>query len=173
MTIYSTTAQNYEQVSYNPPGLSQHSARARGVIAVTADRTLLPRESGSLVVFDVAAGAVVTLPTPVAGMEFEFLVTTTITSNNAKIITNSSSVFLLGEVLMYTTATASPAGFAFNGSTHVACTMNGTTTGAIIGTRIKVTALPTTSATATTSTQWFIEGAIVGSGIIATPAATS
>ena len=173
MTIYSTTDQNYEQTTYIGPSLAQQNARARKVIAVTADRTLTAKESGALVVFDVAAGAVVTLPTPVAGMTFDFVVTTTITSNNAKIITNSSSVFLLGEVLTYTTATASPAGFAFNGSTHVACTMNGTTTGGIIGTKVTVTALPTTSATSTASTQWFIEGTVVGSGTIATPAATS
>ena len=173
MAIYSTTDQNYEQVSYSSPGQSQHNARARKVIAVTADRTLTQKESGSLVVFDIASGATVTLPVPVAGMEFDFAVTTTVTSNNAKIITDAATTFMLGEVLMYTTATASPAGFAFNGSTHRACTMNGTTTGAVIGTVIKLQALPTTSAASTASTQWFITGAIVGSGVIATPAATS
>lgn len=130
-----------------------------------ATRTLLPRESGARACFDLAAGVVYTLPAPVQGMQFEFYSTVTITSNSAKIITNAATVFLLGEVFTYTTATASGAGFAFNGSTHVACTMNGTTTGGIIGTRILVTAL--------SATQWMIEGQIVGSGTIATPAATS
>lgn len=173
MAIYSTTDQNYEQVSYSPPGLSQHNARARKVIAVTADKTLTAKDAGALVVFDVASGATVTLPVPVAGMEFDFLVTTTITSNNAKIITDSASVFMLGAVTIATIATATVGGFSFNGSTHRACTMNGTTTGAIIGTRLTLRALPTVSATSTTSTQWFIEGAIIGSGTVATPAATS
>lgn len=173
MTIYSTTDQNYEQLSYSAAKQSQHNARARKVIAVTADRILQTRESGSLVVFDIASGATVTLPPPVAGMEFEFQVATTITSGSAKILTDSASTFLLGAVLTFTIATASPAGFSFNGSTHRACTMNGTTTGGILGTRIRVVAMANTSATSTASTQWVIDGAIVGSGVIATPAATS
>lgn len=135
------------------------------ITEAVATRALLPGESGSRFCFDLAAGVVYTLPAPVIGMQFEFYSTVTITSNSAKIITNAASVFLLGEVFTYTTATASGAGFAFNGSTHVACTMNGTTTGGIIGTKITVTAL--------SATQWMIDGLIVGSGTIATPAATS
>lgn len=172
-TLYNTTRQNYEQTSYNGPDLSQETAMARSIVVVTGDTTLTQKQSGALVLFNVAAGAVVTLPTPIAGMFFDFMVTTTITSNNAKILTNSSSVYLLGEVLTFTTATASPAGFAFDGATHVACTMNGTTSGGIIGTRIRVEALPTTSATSTASTIWAIHGQVVGSGTIVTPAATS
>lgn len=173
MAFYSTTDQNYESLSYNPPGLSQHGARSQKVIAVTADTTLTAKQSGALVLWDVASGATVTLPVPVAGMTFDLLVTTTITSGSAKVITDAATTFMLGEVLAYTTATASPAGFAFNGTTHRACTMNGTTTGGIIGTRISLTALPTVSATATTSTVWAITGTTVGSGTIVTPAATS
>lgn len=130
-----------------------------------ATRTLLAAESGGRFCFDLAAGTVFTLPAPVQGMQFEFYSTVTITSNSAKIITNAATVFLLGEVFTYTTATASGAGFAFNGTTHLACTMNGTTTGGIIGTKIVVTAL--------SATQWMIDGLIVGSGTIVTPAATS
>lgn len=130
-----------------------------------ATRTLLAAESGGTFCFDAAAGTVFTLPAPVQGMQFTFFSTVTITSNNAKIITNAGTVFLLGEVFTYTTATASGAGFAFNGSTHIACLMNGTTTGGIIGTKINVTALSTT--------QWMIDGLIVGSGTIATPASTT
>lgn len=166
MAFSSNTPQNYEQLSYNGPGLSMHGAQARRIISeAVATRTLAANESGAMCLFDVASGVTYTLPPPVAGMTFEFVVTTTITSNNAKIITDAATTFLLGEVLTYTTATASPAGFAFNGSTHVACTMNGTTTGGIIGTKIRCTAL--------SSTVWLIEGQIVGSGTIATPAATS
>jgi hypothetical protein len=106
-------------------------------------------------------------------MTFDFFVATTITSNSAKIITNAATVFMLGSVVTYTIATASPGGFSFNGSTHVACTMNGTTTGGILGTVITLTALPTVSNASTTSTQWQITGNLVGSGTVATPAATS
>jgi hypothetical protein len=165
MPFASNTNQNYEQVSYGPPGLSMHRAQARQVIALQAARTLDVKESGALVLLDAAAGFTVTLPAPVAGAHYDFLVTTTVTSSNAKIITNAATTFLLGEVLTFTTATASPAGFAFNGTTHVACTMNGTTTGAIIGTRIRVEAI--------SATVWAITGVVVGSGTITTPAATS
>ena len=130
-----------------------------------ATRTLTPGESGARFNFDLAAGVVYTLPAPVQGMQFEFYSTVTITSNSAKIITNAATVFLLGEVFTYTTATASGAGFAFNGTTHIACLMNGTTSGGIIGTKVIVTAL--------SSTQWMIEGLIVGSGTIVTPASTT
>ena len=162
----STTAQNFEQISYNPPGLSQHRAKANVHIGdAVATRTLTAKESGALCHFDAAAGVVYTLPAPVLGMEFKFITTVTCTSNSHKIISNAATVFLLGEVFMYTTATASGAGFAFNGTTHVACTSNGTTTGGLIGSEITVRAL--------SSTQWLITGAMVGSGTIATPAATS
>lgn len=162
----STTLQNYEQVSYSPTGLSMHRARATQVIGdAVATRTLIAKESGATCLFDAAAGVVYTLPVPVIGMEFEFITTVSCTTNSHKIITDAATTFLLGEVLMFTTATASPAGFAFNGSTHLACTSNGSTTGGLIGSRIKVKAL--------SSTQWFIEGGMVGSGVILTPAATS
>ncbi|WP_457321620.1 hypothetical protein [Roseateles sp. P5_E11] len=165
MAFASNTLQNFEQVSYGPSGLSMHRARARQQIALQAARTLTIKESGSLVLLDAAAGFTVTLPPPVVGAFYDFLCTVTVTSSNAKIITDAATTFMLGEVLAYTTATASPAGFAFNGTTHVACTMNGTTTGAIIGTRIRVEAI--------SSTVWAITGTVVGSGTIATPAATS
>lgn len=142
--------------------------RKREVVNATAATTLTAAQAGALVLWNAAAGFTITLPAITAetiGIWFEFAVATTVTSSNHKLITGDAADFLLGEVLTYTTATASPAGFAFNGSTHIACTMNGTTTGGIIGTKLKVTAI--------SATQWVIEGAIVGSGTIATPAATS
>ena len=155
-----------ERLDYSSPSGCAVSGMHRDVISgVGATRTLLQGESGALCLFDAAAGNVFTLPTPVLGMQFEFITSVTVTSNSHKIITSAATVFLLGEALMFTTATASPAGFAFNGTTHVACTSNGTTTGGLIGSRITVTAISTT--------QWLIEGGMVGSGTIVTPAATS
>lgn len=132
---------------------------------VGATRTLAPEESGATVLFDSATGNVYTLPAPVVGMQFEFETKVSVTSNSQKIITDAATTFLLGAVSMYTIATASGAGFSFNGTTHVACTSNGTTTGGLVGSRIRVKAI--------SSTQWLIIGAMVGSGTIATPAATS
>lgn len=165
MAFDSNTLQNYEQLSEGGPNLSIHRAAARQIISLAAARTLTVKESGALVLLDAAAGFTVTLPPPTVGAFFEFMTTVTVTSGTSKVITDAATTFLLGEVLTYTTATASPAGFAFNGSTHVAIGMNGTTTGGIIGTRFKVEAL--------SSTVWAITGVVVGSGTIATPAATS
>ena len=165
MPFSSTTAQNYEQVSYSGPGLSQQRAAAREIIETAAATTLTAKQSGALVLMDAAAGYTITLPAPVAGMYFDFLQTVTQTSSTQKVLTDAATTFLLGEVLTFTTATASPAGFAFDGSTHRSLATNGTTSGGIIGTRFRVEAL--------SATVWAITGVVVGSGTIVTPAATS
>jgi hypothetical protein len=131
-----------------------------------ATRTLLPEESNALCLFDRAAGVVYTLPAPVAGMEFEFRVSVAVTSNAAKVITNSASVFLLGSV-MGGSLTVADSGDVFqgNGTTHVAVSMNGSTTGGLIGGSIRFTAI--------SATQWMVTGNYVGSGTLADPFATS
>lgn len=165
----SNTLQNYEQLSYGAPGLSMHRGQARQVISdAVATRTLLAKESGALCCMDSAAGVVYTLPPASAAMigaTFEFITTVTVTSNAAKVITADAATFLLGEVLMGSTATASPGGFAANGSTIRALSSNGSTTGGIIGDRYRVTCI--------SATQWFVEGVLIGSGTLATPFATS
>ena len=162
----STSLNNFQQAV--PHGkLSQVQGLCRKIIGdAVATRQLLPEESGALCLLDRAAGVVYTLPTPVAGMQFEFLQTVTITSNTAKVITKTpASEFILGQVNLQIAAAATTLAAAFDGSTHVAITSNGTTTGGVIGSRFKLTAL--------SSTVWAIEGVVAGSGSIATPAATS
>jgi hypothetical protein len=163
----STVAQNFEQVSYAASGMSQQRGAARQIIGdAVATRQLAAKESGALCLFDRAAGVVYTLPTPVIGMQFEFQTTVTITSNAAKVITKTvASEFILGLVDVMIAAAATTLAAAFNGTTHVAISMNGTTTGGVIGDRFRLTAISTT--------QWVIDGVVSGSGTIATPAATS
>jgi hypothetical protein len=139
-------------------------------LVLTSARTLLANESGATAIWNHATGFIITLPAPVVGMKFRFKVGVTVTTPSHKLITNASSVFLLGSVQCFvedTTPAANPGpkDFLFNGTTHVACTMSGTTTGGIIGTWIEVEAL--------NATQWLITGLIKASGTIATPAATS
>lgn len=162
-----TDLAGYEAVGYGGSKGSLQRGAARFIISdAVATRTLLAKESGALCLFDRAAGVVYTLPTPVIGLQFEFATTVTITSNAAKIVTASiTTQFLLGEIFMYTTATASGAGFAADGTTIAALSANGTTKGGIIGDRYRVTAI--------SSTQWVIDGTSVGSGTIVTPFATS
>lgn len=128
---------------------------------------LLPKESGSLCLFDRAAGIVYTLPTPVAGMEFHFLVTVAVTSNAHKVITKTiANEFLVGGVIMGDVTVAQSGDyFEADGTTIVALSAAGSTTGGLLGEEYTVTALSTT--------QWGIKGVCHGAGTLATPFATS
>jgi hypothetical protein len=165
----STIDQNFEQVSYGGDVPSQHRGAGRKIIGdAVSTRTLLSKESGSICLFDRAAGVVYTLPVVTAatvGMFFDFRTTVTITSNAAKTITGSAAQFILGNVQIVLAGAATTLSAAFNGSTHVAISSNGSTTGGVIGDQYRLTAISTT--------QWLIEGLISGSGALATPAATS
>lgn len=132
-----------------------------------ATRTLNKTESGSLCYFDRAAGIVYTLPTAAdPGTFFDFVITTTITSNAAKVITGAGIELLIGGYTNVDTDTSNAvAVFTGNGSTHVAVTMNGTTTGGILGTKLRFTCL--------SSTRWMVEGIVQGSGTVATAFANS
>ena len=132
-----------------------------------ATRSLNETESGSLVLFNRAAGIVYTLPTaPKIGTFYDFVVTTTITSNAAKVITGAGTELLIGGYTNVDTDTSNAvAAFTGNGSTHVAVSMNGTTTGGILGTKLRFTCL--------SSTRWMVEGIVQGSGVVATAFATS
>lgn len=132
--------------------------------ANAATLTLTAAQSGSTVLLDRAAGVVVTLPAPVAGLNFTFIAPVSVTSNNYKIITDAGTTFLLGQVnVLVSTGTAKY--FLGDGSTHVAVTMNGTTTGGLLGTKLVFTCL--------NGTQWEVDGNASGSGTVATPFATS
>lgn len=150
----------------SPVGIILPGAHREIISGEGATRTLLAKESGALCLFDRAAGIVFTLPAPVAGMEFEFRVSTLLTSNAYKVITNSASVFLLGSV-MGGSLTVADSGDVFqaNGTTHVAISMNATTTGGLVGGFLLFTAL--------SATQWSVAGSFVGSGTLADPFATS
>lgn len=141
-------------------------ARQNIISGQGATRTLNSNESGSICLFDRAAGIVYTLPsTAKIGAYFDFFVTTTITSNSAKIITSTGTELMLGNAVMNNTGTNAVSTFMANGSTHIAITQNGTTTGGIKGTWLR--------ATCVASNTWLIEGLIQASGTVATPFATS
>lgn len=131
-----------------------------------ATRSLNVNESGATCLFDRAAGIVYTLPLAIPGTYFDFMVTTTVTSNAAKVITGAGTELLIGSLVNVDTDTSNAvAAWTGNGSTHVAVSMNGTTTGAVLGTKLRFTCL--------SSTRWLVEGVIQGTGTVATPFATS
>ena len=155
-----------EQVGYNSPEGCIAYGVHREVLSGGSTRTLLPDQSGALVLLDTASGSVITLPTPVVGMQFEFNTTVSVTSNSHKVITAASDEFLVGGVISANlTVAASGDFFVADGTTHVAITSNGSTTGGLVGGGFRLTAISTT--------QWSIEGLICGSGTNADPFATS
>ena len=167
MTINSTISTSLEKLGYGGPAGCIATGQHRQVIGeAVATRQLEAYESGALCLLDRAAGVVYTLPTPVVGMYFEFLVSVAVTSNAHKLITKAATQFLLGSVLMgdETIATSGDV-FEANGTTIVALSADGATKGGLIGERYKVTAI--------SSTQWVIEGVCRGAGTLATPFATS
>lgn len=162
----STVKENFQQVGGIGP-LTQVPGHARQIISdAVATRQLQDHESGALCLFDRAAGVVYTLPTPVIGMYFDFATVVTVTSNAAKVITKTiASQFILGILEMGIAGSATTLAAQGNGTTHVAISMNGSTTGGVIGDSFRLTAI--------SSTQWVASGLVSGSGSLATPYATS
>tara|TARA_R110000868_G_scaffold311774_1_gene572730 strand:+ start:47 stop:610 length:564 start_codon:yes stop_codon:yes gene_type:complete len=126
---------------------------------------LTAAQSGSCILVDAAAGLDFTLPaiaTADIGIWYRFIVTTTITSNNFR-VTAAAGDFLNGGVWIADFDTANTgAYFTANGSSHLACTMNGSTTGGKKGTVVEFTAI--------NATGWYVTGIqVFGDGAIATP----
>lgn len=162
-----TIPSTLERLNYGAPAGCIATGLHRQVIdGVGATRTLKAEESGALCLFDRAAGIVYTLPAPAVGLTFEFLVTVAVTSNAHKVITDAATTFLLGGVIMGDVTVAQSGDyFEADGSTHVAISAAGTTTGGLLGERYVVTCI--------SATQWVIHGVCHGAGTLATPFATS
>ena len=131
------------------------------VIAAGATKTLLARDAGATVLLDTATGSVITLPVPVAGMEFDFYISTSVTSNSHQINTDAATTFIGGAITMVIDTSATSEGQVGDETSHVTITMNGSTTGGLKGSHLKFKAL--------SSTVWIATGIVVGSGTLATP----
>ena len=155
---------NLERLSYGgPSGCIAPGMHHQVIQSVGATRTLLPEESGAMCLFDAAAGVVYTLPAPVEGMYFDFVVNVDASSNSYKVITSASTVFLTGGV-MITSLNVTESGDVFlaNGSSHVSLVADGATKGWLKGAgRVRFTAI--------SSTLWFVEGYLTGAGTLADP----
>lgn len=158
---------NLERLGYGSGDGCIATGLHREVIAeAVATRTLLAEESRALCLFDRAAGVVYTLPTPVKGMQFEFSVSVSRTSNSHKIITSAATVFILGAYMAGDAAIATSGDvFTGDGTTHVSIAIDGDTKGGLVGGCLTFTAL--------SATQWFVSGDVVGTGTMVTAFATS
>lgn len=158
------TPTDIERVSYGGPTGSLQLGAHRQVITASTTRTLLAKESGSLVLFSQAAVTTFTLPTPVEGMEFMFL-TTVLATGNHKVITSASTVFLVGAVTSGDLSGPGTDVFQADGTSILALTQSGTTTGGLVGSSFTVIGI--------SATQWAVKGSIVGTATVATPFASS
>jgi hypothetical protein len=164
-------AELYELSSRDPDGSVWKGARREIITGLENGTTayqLKPEQSGGLVTFNDVAGAVFTLPTPVAGMWFEFFTVVARTSNEYKVVTKTiASEFILGAVTA-THATVGSSGTAYpaiTGDSYVSHNQNGTTSGGLPGDSFILTAISTT--------RWVASGWSVQSGSTGTPWSTS
>lgn len=132
---------------------------AGGVFATPIQLTTA--QSGKKIVVADAAGLAYLLPaiaTADIGTWFEFFVTVSVTSNSFK-VTSATGDLMAGSIYLSddTAAYTAPQGIVQKpAGTFLIMTMNGTTSGGKIGTRVRFTA--------TSATQWFVEGVANGSG---------
>jgi len=134
----------------------------REVIACGAATTLVAADSGALILQDTAAGSIVTLPPPVAGMQFEIVTSVSVTSNSHIINTDAATTFINGGVDSTSTTVAEGGDtFVADGTSDVTLTSNGSTTGGLKGSAYRFTAV--------SSTVWMCTGVMAGTGTLATP----
>ena len=125
-------------------------------LAVRADAHL-----GTPIVLSRAAGVTATLPAATgSGNAYEFLVATTVTSNDYIIEVANATDVMTGTAILFADGGDTVVGFATAGTSDT-ITMDGTTTGGITGAKVKVTDIA--------SGQWFVEVISDASGTEATP----
>lgn len=156
----------------NPKGkIPQYDAvlaRRNIIKGLGSTLTLKAKDTNSLIVFDRAAGSVVTLPANAKiGTTFDFAVGVTITSNAAKIITGVATELLVGQILNCDSDSSDAVAIwkSLTATANIAISMDGSTKGGIIGDQIRLIKISTT--------QWLVQGVTIGTGTVATPFATS
>jgi len=151
-----------EQLGGNPPdGTVAPGLHSEVTASGGATRTLKASDSGGVFLWDTATGVDFTLPAPVVGMKFTFIATVSVTSNAYAISTDSAATFIGGAIQQIIDTSGTSEGQVGDATSHVTISMNGSTTGGLIGTEITVTALSTTT--------WSATGLVVGSGTLSTP----
>ena len=135
---------------------------AKIIQTVTADVSVTAEDSGKLLAFDVAAGATVTLPAATgSGIEYHFVVLTTVTSNNY-IVQVTGDDTIDGLILNCDDDSSDAVAIWKTAAASDTITLNGGTTGGIIGDTFKLTDIDTD--------QWLLHaGATSGTGSVATP----
>ena len=156
------------------------------VVAITASTTLNPVDHGGRIITvggSLAANVVLTLPTINAstdpassgpgadpntinneGVVYTIWVPTTISTSSLKIGTDGTDRFV-GSVLSIDTDTSGAAVGFTAGANDDYINFNGTTTGGVAGTFVQIVAVA--------ALKYMVSGTVNGSGVVATPFATS
>ena len=131
-----------------------------GVITLTASTSITPDAyAGKTTVLSAAAGMTVTLPAATgSGATYEFVVATTVSSNSYIIRVANASDVMMGVLGVASDVAGVNCPTT---STSDTITMNGSTTGGILGSRVVVTDAA--------ANKWAVSGALVSSGTEATP----
>lgn len=131
-----------------------------GAVAITASTTLTPDGyAGRPIVLNAAAGLTVTLPASTgSGATYEIIVGTTVSSNSYIIQVANASDVMMGVLGIATDI----AGVTVpTTSTSDTITMNGSTTGGVLGSRVLLQDVA--------ANKWAVSGALVSTGAEATP----
>lgn len=152
-----------EELGYKAPdGCIAHGLHREVISGLGATRTLKAEESGSLVVFDKADGTIITLPAPVIGLQFDFLISVAGTSNSYSIDTDAATTFIGGAVATVSTTVAQGGeSFPATIASTVSCDFDAAVTGRLVGTAVTFTCI--------SSTTWVCSGVMHGVGTLETP----
>ena len=150
-----------EQIGTNSPDGALVQGQRRQVISGEgATRTLLPSDSGALVMFDRAAGIVYTLPAPEVGLYFDFCVSVTGTGSYS-IDTDAATSFIGGGIAGQSTTAGGADAFPATIASTVSIDLDATEAGEDVGGYFTMVAI--------SSTEWVVGGITFGSGTLITP----
>lgn len=133
-----------------------------------ATRTLTAAESGAVIYLAKADGVVITLPAAALGLMYRFYVPVSVTSNAYKLSTATQGTeFFDGTYLSHDIDGTGVVGVVFSGdgTTHDNYSMNGTTTGGLVGTELLVVCAA--------ANLWTVSGHNRASGTVATSFSTT
>ena len=136
---------------------------AKMIKSLAANASLTAEDSGKLLNLNVASGCTITLPAATGtGIEYHFVVLTTVTSNNYVIQVASADDTIDGLVLNCDDDSSDAVAIWKTAAASDTITLDGSTKGGIIGDTFKLTDIGTG--------QWLIHAAATsGTGTVATP----
>lgn len=130
-----------------------------------AIQTLLPEQSGSIMLLDRATLQYKLPAVPIPGMNYTFISTIAATSHVVTAsVTSSGTIFLLGSIQHTVDASATGEAHFADGTNDVGIALVSAETGGLIGATFKLTAL--------SATIWNIQGLLNSSGTMTTPFTT-